>query len=70
MVAYIGDQISTYFHLFRIVYKNIIDKGGRVVTNGCWFISGRNELWLDTKKSLLYCEVSNFSKSMLKSPKI
>ena len=67
MVAYVRDQISTFFQLFRIVYKNI--KGGRVITNTCWFINSRNEITAleikDTKKSLLYCEVSNFGQSML-----
>ena len=35
------------FHLFslfqRTVYKNVINKDGRVITSTCWFIHGRPE---------------------------
>ena len=27
-----------------VVYKNVIGKGGRIVSNTCWFINGRNAI--------------------------
>ena len=60
MLTYARDKISTYFHFFMIVYKNIIDKGGRLITDTYWFINSRNKiiaLERETKKSLLYYEV-------------
>ena len=44
VITYVSNQISTKVHLFRVVYNNVIDEGGRIVSNACWFINGRNEI--------------------------
>ena len=39
VVAYFRYQVSTDVDLFRVLYKNIIDKSGWVIANSCWLIS-------------------------------